>query len=264
MSGGPVSFLAPAPPSRQIRDRSQPERGPAVSAPGSGARASPRLRSHASSGSDRPAVPFPPDSGPDQPVSGPRPVTAECSLEFCCFQHLPASIFIITVSSASPKGPQDHFLLIFVKTRERSVYSKRCHELADAAGQAWGRRGQPVWGPPGAGAEAVVWPGRALARAPPGRVPPLETLPRSVFHSLWPSEWPCLCHFDTLIPWKTPLGCRPAPAHQTHPLLGHLDFSEQGQHPPSRAGSEWAVWRPRPCSAHMQSPATSVRAEQGR
>lgn len=103
----------------------------------------------------------PPDSAPDLPVSGPRPVTAECSLEFCCFQHLPASIFIITVSSASPKGPQDHFLLIFVKTRERSVYSKRCHELADAAGQAWGRRGQPVWGPPGA--EAVVWPGRALA-----------------------------------------------------------------------------------------------------
>lgn len=176
-----------------------------------------------------PAVPFPPDSAPDQPVSGPRPVTAECSLEFCCFQHLPASIFIVTVSSASPKGPQDHFLLIFVKTRERSVYAKHCHELADAAGQAWGRRGQPVWGPPGA--EAVVWPGQALTRAPPGWVPPLETLPRSVFRSLWPSEWPCLCHFDTLIPWKTPLGCRPAPAHQTHPLLGHLDFSEVGSAP---------------------------------
>lgn len=45
--------------------------------------------------------------------------------------------------------------------------------------------------------------------APPGRVPPLETLPRSVFRSLWPSEWPCLCHFDTLIPWKTPLGRLP-------------------------------------------------------
>lgn len=102
-------------------------------------------------------------------------MTAECSLEFCCFQHLPASIFIVTVSSASPKGPQDHFLLIFVKTRERSVYSKRCHELADAAGQAWGRRGQPVWGPPGA--EAVVWPGRGVAWTSPRLLPWLRPRP---------------------------------------------------------------------------------------
>lgn len=51
-------------------------------------------------------------------------MTTESRLKICFFQHLPASIFILIVSSESPKGPHAHFLLIFVKKKERSIYSK--------------------------------------------------------------------------------------------------------------------------------------------